>query len=438
MIPQLNIFDFLLQQIFGDNNVKKKENAQSAKTDLVQYREEFAKKIIDLVRRSQPTMDITYDADNYMVKCNGTYKQQLFLRNGLYEYANANGDSREDIVKRWASHFINARMLPEDFEDVKPDLLPAIHLRTFHDFMSLYPQHSELHPNLEFPYEILAEHFAVGLSYDMHDTVAMVPPELMNGWEITFYEGMEIAKENLAEKGFSYEQLEVTNPNTGAVSRMYIVPNSDGYEAARLLLTTTVRKLEVNGDPIAMILAANSLMITGSEDTSCVACMLMNAVEAGNGFPRQLAPMLLRLNEADQWEVWLPPTDSPCYTLAKQIQITAYFRPYAEQRLLINSFNERTYQPKIEIAEYRVRQGNAQNCDEYCCIKPDTRQLIPRTDYVVFGDYNEKQTPPVSEFVEREKAFGLLTDYIKETDYYPVLYQLEPIPTEVFEKMRMV
>jgi hypothetical protein len=434
MIPQLNIFNFLFQQIFGENNVKQKRDERSPKTDLVRYKGEFAKKVIDLIRRSQPTMSVTYDASEYVLKCNGTYKQQLFLRNGLFEYANADDDARDDIVKRWASHFINARMLPDEFEDVKPDLLPAIHLRTFHEFMPMYPQHSEKHANPDHPYEILAEHFAVGLSYDMHDSIAMVPPELLNGWGMTFYEGMEIAKENLAEKGFSYEQLEVTEPSTGMVSRMYNVPNSDGYEAARLLLTTAIRELEVNGDPIAMILAANSLTITGSEDTNCLACMLMQAAEAGCDFPRRLAPMLLRLNEADQWEIWLPPIDSPLHVLAKRIQITAYGIPYSEQSFLINSFNERTFQPKVEIAEYRVRQGNA-GCDEYCCITPDT-QLIPRTEYVVFGNYKNDETPPVSQFIEREKAFELLTDYIKETDYYPVLYQLEPIPTEVFEKMK--
>ena len=63
--------------------------------------------------------------------------------------------------------------MPEDFEDVKPDLMPVVRSRSHFDLNGLRGEVESGSP-ITWPYQVLGEHFGVGLVYDLPDSMRSI------------------------------------------------------------------------------------------------------------------------------------------------------------------------------------------------------------------------------------------------------------------------
>jgi len=74
----------------------------------------------------------------------------------------------------------------------------------------------------------LGEHFGVALVYDLPGAMRPVPQSNLDAWGITFYEALEIAKENLRE-------IPATFIGPTHSDGVYLSETEDSYDASRLL-----------------------------------------------------------------------------------------------------------------------------------------------------------------------------------------------------------
>ena len=90
-----------------------------------------------------------------------------------------------NIVRNW---FADRRPPPEAFEDVHPDLLPSVRSRAYFEFAKLQLRLEHGAGESDYPLQVLADHLAIGLVYDLPDSMRTIVRQDLEGWGVTFFE----------------------------------------------------------------------------------------------------------------------------------------------------------------------------------------------------------------------------------------------------------
>src|SRR6202011_4912262 len=117
----------------------------------------------------------------------------------------------------------------------------------------------------EIPEYEVGSHLVASLAYDLPQAMVSVSKERLEKWGVTYYEALEIARENLEQTPFTYAEI-----GKGC----YAFATGDSYDACRLLLPSRVEQLRVTGDLIAMVPNRDSLLVTGSDDAQGLKIMV--------------------------------------------------------------------------------------------------------------------------------------------------------------------
>ena len=223
--------------------------------------DQFAQMLIDGIRRAGETGEIQYDAEEFMLTA--PQKTILNLANAYREYCSAPREDRQEVFQKWVrAWFINEKPVPKDYEDIRPDLLPAVRGRAYFELAELELVASG-RSGPPCPYQPLGEHLRVGLVYDMHEAMRSIQQEDLDAWGVTFYEAMEVAMENLRQL-----PMQFIGPEKGG--GVYLSANDDDYDASRLLLTDLIARFHLDGNPIAMVPARNALIVAGADDVNAL------------------------------------------------------------------------------------------------------------------------------------------------------------------------
>jgi hypothetical protein len=201
-------------------------------------KDEFAQLMLDALRKAGESGKITYDQEKFRLQGKGDSGSIIFLGNAHQEYCSAAGELRDKILKRWVRNwFAHRREMPEDFEDVKPDLFPIVRGRAYFE---LTPRRIEMegHEIAHSPYQVLGEHFGVGLVYDLPDSMRTLRQRDLDGWGVSFDEAMEVARQNLTELKHGF-----IGPESG--EGVYLSASGDSYDASRLILNDLIRQFRV-------------------------------------------------------------------------------------------------------------------------------------------------------------------------------------------------
>jgi len=229
-------------------------------------KDKFAKLAMDRIRRVGENRKLLYDREQFLLRVDGEDSPVFFMGNAYAEYCAAPRESREEVVQRFVrGWFVSLKGIPDNFDDLHPDLLPVVRCRSYYDLTQLAAE-LQSDANAEWPYHILGEHFGVGLVYDMRDGMRYIVQEDLDRWGVTLYEALEAARGNLSqtEKAF-------IGPEKG--EGLYLSANRDNYDASRLILLDLIRKFNVKGDPIAMIPNRDTLLVAGADDPDALAVL---------------------------------------------------------------------------------------------------------------------------------------------------------------------
>ena len=86
--------------------------------------------------------------------------------------------------------------VPDTFEDVNPDLLPVVRARGYYEVTALRLKAPGMN-DTGCPYRPVAEHLAVGLGYDLPESIVQIRQDNLTTWGVTFEEALAVACENL-------------------------------------------------------------------------------------------------------------------------------------------------------------------------------------------------------------------------------------------------
>ncbi len=378
-------------------------------------KDEFARMLVDGIRRAGETGEIRYDAEEFSL----TAPKQgvLNLDNAYQEYCSAPREVRQDVLQKWVrGWFVVGKPAPEDYEDIRPDLLPIVRGRGHFDLMELHFLASGK-SKLPCPYQPLGEHLAVGLVYDMHEAMRSIQQEELDAWGVTFYEAMEVAKENLQQL-----PMQFIGPEKG--SGVYLSANNDDYDASRLLLTDLIGRFNLDGDPIAMVPARNALMIAGADDVNALKDLLVLARGAVQKQSYVVSTVALRLN-GDEWESWLPDPSHPLYNDFKLLQVELLADDYGTQKKLLDQLHEARGEDLFVASYSGVQNETTGEVLSYCTWGAGAATWLPQTDFIAFVSREDK--PRIFHW---ERAVEVVGDMMTPLDMYPPRFKVSDFPSE--------
>jgi hypothetical protein len=340
------------------------------------------------------------------------------LSNLYEEFVRRGSAERRRFMKQSVRALLSThKKVPVDFEDVRPDLLLAVRDRAYFALTETKTRLS-VDPDFTWPHWPLAEHLAIGLVYDLPESMLMIQQRQLDEWDISFYEAYEIGRGNLME-------IDATFAAMG--DSLYVAETHDNYDAARLLMVEWIQELPVRGQTVAMVPNRDRLLITGSEDTRGMVNMVQLAHDALSQ-PRSMSGFTFVL-EGDDCVPWLPDPEDECYAPLLAMRTQSLRQDYAQQTCLLEQIRRSAGQtmsiPSLLVGKNR-RSGQLIT---YCQWLEGRGSLLPRADYVVLVPESKNPGSTVVPVCARwESLEDALGDMTPMEDLYPVRYQVGEFP----------
>jgi hypothetical protein len=378
---------------------------------------DFAQQMIQAFRASGDKSDLRFDAsENRIVRGESDDQWTVNLANMYQMYLQRPRSERAEYVRTVARGLTSARKaLPKEFDLARADLKPRLWLRSAFEQIRLNGliEGGPVAPKVP-PYESVGEHLIVTLVYDWPEAVQVLRDEDLTEWNVTFYEAMEVARENLDESTVSCTKI---------ADGFYSFISGDTYDACRITLLDRIRDLEVSGKQVAMAPNREALFVTGSEDEAGLATMAAMA-EKHLQEPYWLSAIPLILEDGE-WRDWILPEGHPLHRAFKQMEIKWLGGLYADQTKLLNAVHEKQG-IDVSVASYSALKKKDGDLLSYCVWGNGADSLLPVTQKVVFT--KGENIPPV--FADWSRVIETFGDLMEETGDYPRRYRVREFPEE--------
>jgi hypothetical protein len=375
--------------------------------------DDFARLLLKRIRASGDARPVEYDAEKFQLKKSESWVS--YLGNIYQEYQRLEPDEREQLIRRFLTMWHTTDLpVPEEFDLVKADLLPALRARSYFEVdLQLAGNGDGFVP----PYETIGEHLALSLVYDLPTAMMTVSDETMDKWGVTFYEAMEVAKRNLLEKPLQYAQ----------VGSAFALANGDSYDATRMVLLDFIRQLDVPGEIIALAPNRERLYVCGSEDAEGLAFAL-TMTEQDVQHERYISGLAFRL-EADEWRPWLPQHEDPLFHRFRQLAIQTMGQMYADQAELLNRRHARTGEDVFVASYSGLKDESTGDLISYCMWAEGIDSLLPETDRVFFARPSGDDVSTAA-FGNWEVVRRLSDELMEPQGLYPERWRVRGFPDE--------
>ena len=225
------------------------------------------------LRETGMTGEISYDPEEFQISVAGKITSTLFLGNAYREYSSLAPEDRSNSLRRFVRGWLDAhKPTPDEYADIRPDILPAARSRNFFESARLRMVISD-DEDTYLQYQTIGDDLGVGLVYDMPDSMKPISNKELGVWGVTFYEALEAARENIRQL-----PPQIIGPKEG--EGVYVFTTNDGYDSSRLIILDLIRQFQVKGDYIAMAPGREMLIVAGSEDTPGLEAMIALAKKA--------------------------------------------------------------------------------------------------------------------------------------------------------------
>jgi len=377
--------------------------------------------MMSAIQRAGEPRQVVYDADEYRLQPKDT--EAVFYLGNIYEdYCAAPEENRANMLRGFVRTWFSApRELPDDFEDLQPDLLPALRSRSFLE-NAAWLARAEGHAGNVWPHQIVGEHLAVGLVYDLPEFMRSIQQEELDNWGVTFFEAMEAARQNLVEKG----EVAIAALGKGT----YVSATGDCYDATRMIYLDLVRRFEVDGDHIAMVPNRDWLIVTGSLDEDGLKAMLFVA-EKELQKARSISGRAFRLSD-DEWEPWMPGEDHPLYPRFNLLQLQSMGQDYGDQKEHLEKLHEKTGED-VFVATFNILQDK--ETDEvfsYAVWPNGVLTWLPKADKLAVLRSNDDKP----ELFDWDRVVAVAGDLMTPLEMYPIRYQVADFPGD--EQLKMM
>jgi len=377
--------------------------------------DKYARLFVKALREAGDQREARYDRQEFCLRYEGE-RGVTNLRNLYDEYCAAPRGERNRLlhlqIRGALSHL---KEMPEDFEDAKCDIYPKIWARATLEKTRLQQQ-LEGGGTLNIPSQVIAEHLEASLAFDLPEAVRTISQEDLDAWGVTYYEALEIARENLETTDFAFARIG---------ENLYASLTGDTYDATRVLLVDLIRRLEVQGAPIAMTPNRDTLLLTGSEDEVGLGMMAELAENALTDQPRPMAATPMRL-DGDQWLPWMPAEAHPLFEQFQRMEVRFLHQEYEAQKLLLDAINEKGAIDVFVASYSAVQKRDTGDLVSYCVWTQGVETLLPQAQKVAFVR-GENDIPALSRW---DRVAEVVGHRMRRTDDYPARFHVETFPTD--------
>ncbi|QDU25107.1 hypothetical protein ETAA8_01680 [Anatilimnocola aggregata] len=381
-------------------------------------KDKFARLMLAEIAKSKLEGPLTYDAGQFLLlRKDGGF---INLANVYQEYCQVSRGERAAIMQRFIRGSLASKTfeLPEDFEDVHPDLLPVIRSRFQIEAVRLQAR-LKGSDKVNIPQQLIGDHLALSLVYDLPHAMRSIGQQDLDDWNVTFYEAVEAARHNLEQmNNISVASLD---------DRVFATATGDNYDASRLLLVDVIRTFPVRGLPVAIVPNRDTLLVAGQDDHEGLQLLATLAEEAYQK-PRPISGVMLTLVD-DEWQSWLPEPSSPAYNRLHELKLRSIGGEYNDQKDLLEQLHSARGEDVFVSSFSGVQDSQTGNTSSYCIWPRDVPTLLPETEQVYFmgGDPKQPQLLAQAPWDRVQQVVGHL---LQAQDCYPPRYLVSDFPSE--------
>jgi len=379
---------------------------------------QFVRLITDGLRRAGETAKLHYDREGFALRSEGQAQRIFWLNNVYKEFYAARPDQRPGLLRNFIrSWMVPEHSVPESFEDVHPDLLPALRARGYFEVTRLQLQ-AEGHDAAEGPYRPLAEHLAVGLAYDLPGAILQLGQHHLDVWKVSFDDALKAACENM--RGMSKQPFAQKAPG------VWMSPYCDNHDASRLVLTDMVRQCEVRGDWVALVPNRDIVLITGSDDPAGLLAIATASQDALDQ-PRFLSGVAVRL-VGDDWVPFLPPADHPAYARLRLLHAHTIGRDYANQTEALKALYDKKDEDIFVASWTLMRKHDSEEVVSYTVWSDGVEALLPEADTVYFFRVKGEEEGEIVANASWQRVREVVGHLMQPQGLYPERYRVTSFP----------
>lgn len=337
----------------------------------------FAQQVIGMFQDAGETRQFEYDSDEFRLLLRNAENDNpeiLNLHNFYAEHCGLPRAARKEHLRQVVRGISQGKIeLPDEFEHARPDIRIRVWPRSMFSKLDLQ-QRLQGGERMDVPQVPIGEHLVAGLVYDLPHSMRTISAGDLADWDVTIYEAMEAAQENLVE-------TEVAAACIG--DSLYSSVTGDNYDASRLLLPQLIQSFELDGDPIAMVPNRDSLFVTGSNDETGLSIMVELAEKAMDD-PRPMVATPLKY-EDDEWVDWSFPPEQPAYRKLMELQRRYFYLEYAEQKQLLDAIHENEGIDVFVASFSALQREDTDDVITYSVWGKGVAFLLPQTEKLVLS-----------------------------------------------------
>jgi hypothetical protein len=374
--------------------------------------------LLDAIRNAGETGTIHFDAREFRLVTD--IERRFFNLGNIYrEYCATPRAKRSRALRHYIrSWFANRKEIPANFDEARPDLLPAVRGRSYFEMSHLQARIDAL-PPLHWPHQVIAEHLVATLVYMLPEAMMQVQQRQLTEWERSFPETFDVACRNLRE----ISRQPWKSPSPG----VWVAPWHDDHNASRLLLLDLLPTHAIKGDCVAMVPNRDTLLVTGSEDEEGLSRMAELAEKELENV-RPIGGHAFHLSDR-VWQPWLPDAGHPLHERFKLLQLRTLGRDYAAQKDLLDALHERTGE-QIWVATYSaVRDDKTGLSHSYCVWSQGVDTLLPVADRVHFFVAESEDGGSVVATANWDRVQQVVGHLMEAQDLYPPRYRAKKFAT---------
>jgi len=381
--------------------------------------DKFAQLVLAELRKLDPKGQYHYNAERFQIA--RPDEGFINLGNIFQEFTRTEKAERNAVLRQFLRNCVSTKNyeLPAEFDDIHPDLLPVIRSRFYLESVLLQAK-AKGNDALEVPQQVIGEHLALSLVYDLPSAMRTISQTDLDNWEVTFYEAVEAARHNLEQMG------EVAFANLD--SCVYASATGDNYDASRLVMLDLIRRFEVKGDYIAMVPNRDTLVVTGSDDEHGLSIMAKIAEDSYEK-PRPISTVALRL-EGDEWVPWLPPRSSQAFGKLHELRLRTIGAEYNDQKELLDE----VYAAKESgpyVAQFNAMQNKASGqVTSYSVWSEGLTILLPQTDSIFFFRPKGEKDGEIVAGASWEEVQQIVGNLMEPAGMYPERYLVRDFPSD--------
>jgi len=378
--------------------------------------ETLAQELIGLLRASGENRPMQYvPRENKIVI--GTSKDSSVIGIGnLYaEYCAAPRAYRADVLLRFARAQIQGGKKLPPFDEIKGMILPRIRERSYYESI-------KLKIGMNFPHQIIADDFAVGLAIDLPDAIRESDESQLKDWNLSLDDALALARKNLWER--SNEDFRQIQPG------VYASPWKDNHDCSRVYLHDLIWQLKVKGAHVAMIPNRDTLLVTGADDEaglSKIAQMTEDAMDQ----PRFMSAFALKLNDR-KWEPFQPPADHPSHDAFAMLAIKTRILEYENQGAALKEKFKKEGND-IFVSKYSGLARKDGTVYSMSVWTKGVTAVLPKTDWIYFYDPDLGREQSEVADASWERVMSVAGNLMKPLGLYPERFKISefPSPTQI-------